>query len=118
MLTKHLKDDGHKGDGGANDAALTLQVRRLTQELHNLASSSRTVTVVQIGSGSGTSITSFILPAAVVGGVSYAYMWWKGCSFSDIMYVTRKGMNNAVAGVGKQLEHVSAALASTRKHMN
>ncbi|KAG0570875.1 hypothetical protein M758_6G186200 [Ceratodon purpureus] len=118
VLSKHLKDDGHKGDGGANDAALTLQVRRLTQELHNLASSSRTVTVVQTGSGSGTSITSFILPAAVVGGVSYAYMWWKGCSFSDVMYVTRKGMNNAVAGVGKQLEHVSAALASTRKHMN
>lgn len=34
------------------------------------------------------------------------------------MYVTKKGLNNAVAGVGKQLDHVSAALSSTRKHMN
>lgn len=118
IFSKHLKDDGQKGQGGGNDAALTLQVQRLTQELYNLASSSRTVTVVQAGSGSWISITSFILPAAVVGTVGYGYMWWRGFSFGDIMYVTRKGMNNAVAGVGKQLEHVSAALSSTRKHMN
>jgi hypothetical protein len=118
VLSKHWKEDGQKREGGGNDAALSLQVQRLTQELYKLASSSRTVTVVQAGSGSGMSITSFILPAAVVGTVSYGYMWWRGFSFGDVMYVTRKGMNNAVSGVGKQLEHVSAALSSTRKHMN
>lgn len=117
VLSKHFKE-GENGDGRASDAALHLQVRKLTQELRNLASSSGTVTVVQTGSGSGISITSFILPAAMVGAASYGYIWWKGFSFSDIMYVTRKSMNNAVAGVGKQLEHVSAALSSTRKHMN
>ncbi|XP_024394764.1 uncharacterized protein [Physcomitrium patens] len=118
VLSKHLKENGQKGDGVGKDAALSLQVRKLTEELRNLASSSGTVTVVQSGSGSGTSFTSFILPAAVVGAAGYSYMWWRGFSFGDIMYVTRKGMNNAVTGMGKQLDQVSAALSSTRKHMN
>ena len=118
VLSKHLREED-KGDGGSSDAALSLQVKRLAQELRSLASSSRTVTVVQAGNGgSGVSFTTYVLPAAVVGAVTYGYMKWKGFSFGDIMYVTRKGMNNAVEQMGKQLEHVSAALTSTRKHMN
>jgi len=120
VFSKHLKEDGQRSDGGSNESsALAQQVQRLTKELYNLSSTSRTVTVVQSGgSGGGVSITSLILPAAVVGTISYGYMWWRGLSVGDFMYVTRKGLNNAVAGVGKQLEHVSAALSSTRKHMN
>lgn len=117
VLSKHLRE-GEDGEGGSNDAALSLQVKRLAQELRLLASSSRTVTVVQAGNGSGVSFATFVLPAAVIGTVGYGYMWWKGLSFSSIMYVTKRGLNTAVEQMGKQLDHVSAALSSTRKHMN
>lgn len=120
VLSKHLKEEGGKGEGGSDyAAALTVQVQRLSQELRQLASSSRTVTVVNSGSGSGsTSFVSLIVPAAVAGAAGYGYLWWRGFSFGDVMYVTRKSMTNAVAGVGKQLEHVSAALSSTKRHLN
>lgn len=119
VLSKHLREGEEREGGGSNEAALSLQVKRLAQELRSLASSSRSVTVVQAGnSGSGVSFTTFVLPAAVVGAVSYGYMKWKGFSFGDIMYVTRKGMTSAVDQMGKQLEHVTAALSSTRKGMN
>lgn len=35
----------------------------------------------------------------------------QGWSFSDIMFVTKQNMANAVANVSKQLEHVSETLA-------
>ncbi|KAG8382653.1 hypothetical protein BUALT_Bualt05G0099700 [Buddleja alternifolia] len=38
-------------------------------------------------------------------------------SFSDIMFVTKHNMENAVASVSKQLEHVSEALSSTKRHL-
>jgi hypothetical protein len=117
-LSKHLREGEEREGEGASDTALSLQVKRLAQELRSLASSSRTVTVVQGGNGSGVSFTTFVLPAAVVGAVGYGYMKWKGFSFGDVMYVTRRGMNSAVEQMGKQLEHVSAALSSTRKHVN
>ncbi|PHT92208.1 hypothetical protein T459_00090 [Capsicum annuum] len=41
----------------------------------------------------------------------------QGWSFSDVMYVTKHNMANAVASVSKQLENVSEALASTRRHL-
>lgn len=52
VLSKHLKEEGGKGEGG-NDYAvgLTAQVQRLSQELRQLAASSRTVKVVHLGSG-------------------------------------------------------------------
>ena len=46
------QEEGGKGEGG-NDYAvgLTAQVQRLSQELRQLAASSRTVKVVHLGSG-------------------------------------------------------------------
>lgn len=44
-------------------------------------------------------------------------MWWKGWSFSDVMFVTKRNMANAVATVSKQLENVHETLASTRRHL-
>lgn len=38
----------------------------------------------------------------------------QGLSFSDVMYVTKHNMANAVASVSKQLEHVSEALAVSK----
>nr|GMC99933.1 uncharacterized protein LOC109148217 [Ipomoea batatas] len=41
-----------------------------------------------------------------------------GWSFSDVMFVTKSNMANAVASVSKQLENVSDALASTKRHLS
>ncbi|CAK9180505.1 unnamed protein product [Ilex paraguariensis] len=49
--------------------------------------------------------------------MGYCYMWWKGWSFSDVMFVTKHNMANAVATVSKQLEHVSEAVTSTKRHL-
>ncbi|KAB5569609.1 hypothetical protein DKX38_003402 [Salix brachista] len=38
-------------------------------------------------------------------------------SFSDVMFVTKKNMANAVATVSKKLENVSETLASTKRHL-
>ncbi|KAK0589417.1 hypothetical protein LWI29_014076 [Acer saccharum] len=58
------------------------------------------------------------MPAAALGAMGYCYMWWKGLSFSDVMFVTKNNMTNAVATVSKQLENVSGALASTKRHLS
>lgn len=117
VLSKHLKDDGDGRGEAGNEAALIAQVRYLSQQFHMLTTSPGSVTVVHTGSNTGSTFTSFVIPAAVVGAAGYGYMWWRGFSWGDVMYVTRKNMNNAVAGVGKQLEHVSAALQSTKRHL-
>lgn len=94
-------------------------MNQLTQEIRSLALSPQTgLTVIQGGSGSGVSITTLFFPATVLGALSYGWMKWRGYTFTDFMYVTRKSMNDAVASMGKQLENVSASLLSTRKHMN
>jgi hypothetical protein len=64
-----------------------------------------------------SSLTSLVVPVAVVGAVGYCYMWWKGYAWMDFMYVTRKHMSSAVASVSKQLEHVSAALQTTKRQL-
>ncbi|KAH7576671.1 hypothetical protein JRO89_XS01G0128100 [Xanthoceras sorbifolium] len=61
---------------------------------------------------------SYLMPAAALGAMGYCYMWWKGWSFSDVMFVTKHNMANAVATVSKQLENVSEALAISRNNCN
>ncbi|KAL7207771.1 hypothetical protein ACSBR1_029673 [Camellia fascicularis] len=58
-------------------------------------------------------MTSLIVPAAAVGALCYGCMWWKGLTFSDFMYVTKRNMANAVSNLTKHLESVSEALAVT-----
>jgi len=53
-------------------------------------------------------LSTLVLPVAVVGAAGYGYLWWKGLSLGDVMYVTWKSMLNAVSSVSKQLENVSA----------
>ncbi|KAI5656340.1 hypothetical protein M9H77_25133 [Catharanthus roseus] len=95
--------------------ALAAQVRRLAMEVRQLASA-RPITVLNGGSGTN-GLASLLVPAATVGALGYGYMWWKGISFSDLMYVTKKNMATAVANLTKHLEHVSDALAATKKHL-
>ncbi|XP_039119949.1 uncharacterized protein LOC120256315 [Dioscorea cayenensis subsp. rotundata] len=102
---------------GRYDATvLAAQIRQLAQEVRDLTLS-RPVTILNGESSSG-GLSSYIMPAAAVGAMGYCYMWWKGWSFSDVMFVTKRNMANAVSNVSKQLEQVSAALASTKRHLS
>ncbi|KAK4846027.1 hypothetical protein QYF36_012214 [Acer negundo] len=115
-LVKGLEKSGEQdGDSDLTDAVAT-QVRRLSMEVRQLASSSsRQITV--LNGDSGGSATSLIIPAATLGALGYGYMWWKGLSFSDLMYVTKKSMAAAVSNLTKHLENVSDALSLAKKHL-
>ncbi|XP_073130543.1 uncharacterized protein [Henckelia pumila] len=103
---------------GKYDASLlAAQVRLLAKEIKEL-SLSNPVTIFNGNSSSNGSYASYLLPAAALGAMGGCYMWWKGWSFSDIMFVTKQNMANAVTSVSKQLEQVSEALASTRRHLS
>ncbi|CAN0920716.1 hypothetical protein LINGRAHAP2_LOCUS32202 [Linum grandiflorum] len=41
----------------------------------------------------------------------------QGWSLSDVMFVTKNNMKNAVESVSKQLDHLSDSLANTKKHL-
>lgn len=98
-------------------ALLAAQIRQLAQEIRELTVSNP-VTFFNGNSGSSGSYASYIMPAAALGAMGYCYMWWKGLSFSDVMFVTKHNMANAVATVSKQLEHVSEAVVSTKRHLS
>ncbi|XP_020109700.1 uncharacterized protein LOC109725053 [Ananas comosus] len=109
-------NEGEASSGHYDTALLAAQIRHLAQEVRDLALS-RPVTVLTGDSNSRGNLASYIVPAATVGAMGYCYMWWKGWSFSDVMFVTKRNMANAVANVSKQLEQVSAALAATKRHL-
>ncbi|CAL5385219.1 unnamed protein product [Camellia sinensis] len=92
------------------------EVRRLAMEVRQLASA-RQITVLNGNSGQIGNMTSLIVPAAAVGALCYGCMWWKGLTFSDLMYVTKRNMANAVSNLTKHLESVSEALAATKRHL-
>ena len=116
-LLKGLEKNGEssQADGDHSDA-IASQVRRLAMEVRQLASA-RQITVLNGSSGQLGNITNLIVPAAALGALGYGYMWWKGLSFSDLMYVTKRNMANAVSNLTKHLEHVSEALAATKRHL-
>lgn len=110
--------EGKQGDGAEGDYsdAIASQVRRLAMEVRQLASSRQNQITVLNGGSSGN-ITSMVVPAAALGAVGYGYMWWKGLSFSDLMYVTKSNMANAVSNLTKNLEQVTDALAAAKRHL-
>eukprot|EP00850_Spirogloea_muscicola_P000491 SM000002S05571 [mRNA] locus=s2:949956:953000:- [translate_table: standard] len=120
VLSKHLREKEEAGESAfdSTTAALTAQVRRLTAELRQLASSSSRPITVVTNQGRSVSVASYMVPAAVVGLAGYGYVRWKGWSVGDFMYVTKQGMNSAVASVTKQLETVSAALAAAKRQIS
>ncbi|XP_061968867.1 uncharacterized protein LOC133692152 isoform X2 [Populus nigra] len=99
-----------------DSALLAAQIRQLAQEIKELTLSSP-VTIYNGNSASNGSFSSYLVPAAALGAMGYCYMWWKDWSFSDVMFVTKKNMANAVATVSKQMENVSETLASTKRHL-
>ncbi|KAJ4711279.1 Protein of unknown function (DUF1664) [Melia azedarach] len=108
-VTKSGEQDGEYGSDAVAD-----QVRRLAMELRQLASN-RQITV--LNGNSGGNATSLMIPAATLGALGYGYMWWKGLSFSDLMYVTKKSMATAVSNLTKHLESVTEALSVAKKHL-
>ncbi|KAJ6319486.1 hypothetical protein OIU78_014997 [Salix suchowensis] len=97
-------------------ALLAAQIRQLAQEIKELSLSSP-VTIYNGNSVSNGNTSSYLVPAAALGAMGYCYIWWKGWSFLDVMFVTKQNMANAVATVSKQLENVSETLASTKRHL-
>ncbi|GAV85040.1 DUF1664 domain-containing protein [Cephalotus follicularis] len=107
-LEKQSDGDSEYGD------AITTQVRRLAMEVRQLASA-RQITV--LNGNSGGNLTALVIPAATLGALGYGYMWWKGFSFSDLMYVTKRNMSAAVSNLTKHLENVSDALSKAKEHL-
>ncbi|KAI4305719.1 hypothetical protein L6164_029068 [Bauhinia variegata] len=102
--------------GRYDTALLAAQIRQLAQEIKELTLS-QPITIFNGNSSSAGSFASYILPAAAVGALGYCYMRWKGLSFSDVMFVTKRNMAEAVATVAKQLENVHETIASTKRHL-
>ncbi|XP_010551511.1 PREDICTED: uncharacterized protein LOC104822101 [Tarenaya hassleriana] len=105
--------EGSEGDSDVSDA-IAAQVRRLAMEVRQLASS-RQITVMN-GTSAGN-LQSLAVPAAALGALGYGYMWWKGLSFSDLMYVTKCNMASAVTNLTKHLEQVSETLVAAKRHL-
>ncbi|KAE8666064.1 pectate lyase [Hibiscus syriacus] len=110
-LVKGLEKSGDKSD---DSEALLAQVRRLSMEIRQLASA-RQITV--LNGDSGVNLTSMVVPAATLGALGYGYMWWKGISFCDLFWVTKRNMALAVENLTKHLDSVSDALSAAKKHL-
>ncbi|XP_020096991.1 uncharacterized protein LOC109716092 isoform X1 [Ananas comosus] len=95
------------------------QVQKLLLEVwKRLPTYSTTVHNGNSGGNSGlTGLTTLILPAATLGGLGCGYMWWKGISLSNFMYVTKRNMANDVSSMTKKLEQVSASLSGAMRHL-
>ncbi|KAK9119408.1 hypothetical protein Scep_017501 [Stephania cephalantha] len=109
-------DSEHTDAIESQNVEYSTQVRRLAMEVRQMVGS-RQITVLNGGSGQMGSMGSLVMPAATFGALGYVYMWWKGISFSNLMYVTKRNMANAVSSMTKHLEQVSTALAATKKHL-
>eukprot|EP00250_Pteridium_aquilinum_P003258 c13581_g1_i1 orf=216-1178(+) len=117
-LVKHLKHETGPSKQSSVDPNLLAQLSRLKQELSHLASERSSVTILTGSSRSSGVVISVGVPALLIGATGYGYMRWRGLSFSDLMYVTRHSMSNAISTVSKQLEQVTTALSATKRHLN
>ncbi|KAG6425512.1 hypothetical protein SASPL_115953 [Salvia splendens] len=95
-----------------NDS-LMQQVNNLREELQLLASN-RSVTIVT-GERSASGKYGMVIITIVAG---YGYIWWKGWKISDMMFATRRGLNDACSSVAKQLETVYSSVSVTKKHLS
>ncbi|GER51825.1 hypothetical protein STAS_29242 [Striga asiatica] len=114
VLIKTL-NEAEASPGKYDAALLAAQVRQLAKEIKEL-SLSNPVTVFNGNSSSSGMYCLLNLAYHVFQSHKCASMEC-GWSFSDMMFVTKNNMANAVATVSKQLENVSEALASTKKHL-
>ncbi|PIN08356.1 hypothetical protein CDL12_19068 [Handroanthus impetiginosus] len=107
------QEDSTKSSSKPVNDSLMQQVNYLRQELQMLASN-RSVTIVT-GDRSGSGKYGVVIIVVVVG---YGYIWWKGWRLSDMMFATRRGLNDACGSVAKQLENVYSSISATKKHLS
>ncbi|GER53105.1 B-zip transcription factor [Striga asiatica] len=108
IVFKQLKkDDSGASSSKPRNDLLVQQVNSIRQELQLLASN-RSMTIVT-GDRSASGKYGVLVIVVVVG---YGYIWWKGWRLSDMMFATRRGLNDACSSVSKQLEN------ATRKHLS
>ncbi|KAL8487422.1 hypothetical protein ACS0TY_023918 [Phlomoides rotata] len=113
ITLKQLKqDDKTTSSSKPRNDSLMQQVNSLREELQLLASN-RSVTIVTGRSASGK--YGVVVIVVVVG---YGYLWWKGWKLPDMMFATRRGLNDACASVAKQLEGVYSSVSATKKHLS
>ncbi|OMO82414.1 hypothetical protein COLO4_23041 [Corchorus olitorius] len=110
-MVKGLEKNGEKSEGSEDMLAT---IRALSSEMRQ-AMSARPITV--LNGDSGAKVTSLIVPAATLGALGYGYMWWKGISFGDLLWVTKRSMSVAVENLTKHLDSVSDALSAAKKHL-
>ncbi|KAF8117546.1 hypothetical protein N665_0009s0068 [Sinapis alba] len=112
-LVKRFEKSGDHSDDDSDDMAT--QMQRLAMEIRQI-SSSRQITVMN--GAQGADFTPLIVPAATLGAIGYGYMWYKGMSFSDIMCITKRSMEEAVSSLTKHLDTVSEAISNAKKHLS
>uniref|UniRef100_A0A1D1YGC4 CMRF35-like molecule 5 n=1 Tax=Anthurium amnicola TaxID=1678845 RepID=A0A1D1YGC4_9ARAE len=114
-LIKGLENSKESSHNDTESSHLANQLDWLSREVQRMASS-RPITVLNGNSNPGN-VSSLIVPLASVGVLGYGYLWWKGYSLTDFMYVTKRNMANAVSSMTKHLEQVSVALAAAKRHL-
>ncbi|XP_073156415.1 uncharacterized protein [Henckelia pumila] len=114
IVLKQLKqEDSTTSSSKPKNDSLLQQVNSLRQELQLLAST-KSVTIIT-GDHSGSGKYGVVIVVVVVG---YGYIWWKGWRLSDMMFATRRGLNDACSSVAKQLENVYSSVSAARKHLS
>ncbi|NP_001144539.1 uncharacterized protein LOC100277536 [Zea mays] len=120
-LLRDLQESlSEKGAAAVNDDVNTVVAKALaqmTKEINHIATRI-SQPMIHVDTGNGVAASALIVPAAAVGTVGYCYMWWKGISFSSLMYVTKRNMANAVESMTKHLEQVQSSLAAAKKHLS
>ncbi|VFQ60930.1 unnamed protein product [Cuscuta campestris] len=94
--------------------AKCFHVKSLQEELQLLAQN-RSVTIVTTGGSGSSGKYGFIICVLVVG---YGYIWWKGWKLPDLMFATRRGLNDACNSVSTQLEGVYTSISATKRHLS
>ncbi|CAI5493105.1 unnamed protein product, partial [Closterium sp. Naga37s-1] len=123
VVSKHLKsiEDGSDSKRDHTDdvnMALIDQVHKLSLQVQQLSTSSRPITVVNAPPAQQQgSIVGYVIPVAVIGAAGYGVMWWKGWRVSDLMYVTRRGMDQAVKLMGAKVTELQTALDTAKKQL-
>ncbi|GAU38716.1 hypothetical protein TSUD_396450 [Trifolium subterraneum] len=103
LLVKGLENHGNQAEG-EGEMDLVAQVHCLVNDFRALVPNRPIPIVVNDGN-------SLLVSAAALGVAGYGYIWWKGLSFSDIMFLTKHNMEKAVADLTTKLQHASDVIA-------
>ncbi|GKU99396.1 hypothetical protein SLEP1_g12254 [Rubroshorea leprosula] len=111
-LVKRIEKSGDESDDYSD--AIAAQMHRLGMEVRQLASAGQ---ITLLNGGSGGNLIPLLVPAAAIGVLGYGYMWWKGMSYKDLLWITKHNVTTAVENLSKHLESVSDALSKAKKHL-